>query len=77
MDTFIQVPLHWPDVRVLWAQRTAQGRWLLGGESTLEGAQGRRCGRESRDLHGLAAVVRLRHLPLFDAPVFIEMRPTR
>jgi transposase len=77
MDNCIQVPLHLPDVRVLWAQRTAQGHWLIGVESTLEGAQGRRCGREIRDLHGLEAVVRLRHLPLFDVPVLLESRPTR
>ena len=77
MDNFIQVPLNLPDVRVLWAQRTAQGHWLIGVESTLEGAQCRRCGREIRDLHGLDAVVRLRHLPLFDVPVFLEIRPKR
>jgi len=30
-----------------------------------------------RDLHGLDAVVRLRHLPLFDVPVVIELQPKR
>ena len=77
MDNFIQVPLNLPDVRVLWAQRTAQGHWLIGGESTLAGAQGRRGGRESRDLHGWDAVVRLRQLPRFDGPVWLEIRPKR
>src|SRR5262249_24444506 len=28
-------------------------------------------------LHGLDAVVRLRHLPLFDMPILIEIRPKR
>src|SRR5215813_3848792 len=77
MDNFIQVPLNLPDVRILSTQRTAQGHWLIRVESTLEGAQCRRCGREIRDLHGLDAVVRLRHLPLFDVPVVIEIRPKR
>jgi transposase len=77
MDNCIQVPLNVPDVHVLWTQRTAQGHWLIGVESTLEGAQCRRCGREIRDLHGWDAVVRLRHLPLFDVPVFLEIRPKR
>jgi transposase len=77
MDNVIQVPLNLPDVRVLSTQRTEQGYWLIRVESTLEGAQCRRCGREIRDLHEVDAVVRLRHLPLFDVPVFIELRPKR
>jgi transposase len=77
MDNFIHVPLNLPDVRVLSTHRTEQGHWLIGVESTLEGTQCRRCGREIHDLHGWDAVVRLRHLPLFDAPVFIEIRPKR
>src|SRR6266700_527587 len=77
MDNGMQVPLNWPDVRVLSTQRSAQGHWLIRVESPREGAQCRRCGRELRDLHGLDAVVRLRHLPLFDMPVFVELRPKR
>jgi transposase len=77
MDNFIQVPLNLPDVRILSTQRTAQEHWLIRVESTLEGAPCRRCGREIRDLHGLDVVVRLRHLPLFDVPVFVEIRPKR
>jgi hypothetical protein len=37
----------------------------------------RRCGRESRALHGWDAGVRFRPLPLFDVPVCVESRPTR
>jgi transposase len=77
MDNFIQVPLNLPDVRVLSTQRTAQGHWLIRVESALEGTRCRCCGREIRDLHGLDAVVCLRHLPLFDVPVFVEIRPKR
>jgi transposase len=77
MDNCIQVPLNLPDVRLLSTQRTEQGHWLIRVESTLEGTQCRRCGREMRDFHGLDAAVRLRHLPLFDVPVFVEIRPKR
>jgi transposase len=77
MDDIIRVPLNVPDVRILSTQRTEQGHWLIRVESTLEGAQCRRCGREICDLHGLDAVGRLRHLPLFDVPVFLEIRPKR
>jgi transposase len=77
MDTIIQVPLDWPDIRVLSTQRTAHGHWLIRVESTHEGSRSRRCGWEIRDRHELDDVVRLRHLPLFDVPVFVELRPKR
>jgi transposase len=77
MDDLIQVPLNLPDVRILSTQRTEQGHWLIRVESTLEGTWCRRCGREIHDLHGWDAVVRLRHLPLFEVPVFLEIRPKR
>jgi transposase len=77
MDNFIQVPLNLAAVRVFSTHQTEQGHRLIRVESTPEGTQCRRCRREIRDLHGLDAVVRLRHLPLFDVPVFIEIRPKR
>jgi transposase len=77
MDNIIQVPLNLPDVRVLSTQQTEQGHWLIRVESTLDGPRCRRCGREIRDLHGWDAAVHLRHLPLFDVPVVLEIRPKR
>jgi len=77
MDDLIPVPLNVPDVWVLSVERTAQGHWLIRVESTLDGTRCRRCGREIRDLHGWDAAVRLRHLPLCDVPVFLEIRPKR
>jgi transposase len=77
MDDLIQGPLNVPDVRILSTQRTEQGHWLLRVESPLEGTWCRRCGREIRALHGWDAAVRLRHLPLFEVPVLIEIRPKR
>ena len=77
MDDLIPVPLNLPDVWVLSVERTAQGHWLIRVESTLDGTRCHCCGREIRDLHGWDAAVRLRHLPLFDVPVFLEIRPKR
>jgi transposase len=77
MDHGRQVPLNWPDVGVLSTQRTAPGDWRSRVESTLAGAWCRRCGREMRDLHGWAAVVRLRPLPVCDGPGFVAIRPKR
>ena len=73
----MQGPLNVPDGRVLSTAQTAPGPWLIRLERPCEGVQCRRCGREIRDLHGWDAAVRLRHLPLFDVPVVVEMRPKR
>jgi transposase len=77
VDNLIQVPLNLPDICILSTQTTEQGHWLIRVESTLDGTRCRRCGREIGDLHGLDAAVRLRHLPLFDVPVFLEIQPKR
>jgi transposase len=77
MNNLMLVPLNVPDVRVLSPQRTEQGHWLIQVERMLEGTQCRRCGRQIHDLHGVDTAVRLRHLPLFDVPVLLEIRPTR
>jgi hypothetical protein len=77
MDNLIQIPLTLPDRRILPTQRTEQGHWLIHVESTLDGAQCRRCGREIRGLHGLDAVMRLCQLSLIDVPAVLEIRPTQ
>ncbi len=77
MDNSIRIPLDLPDVRVLEVSKTEQGAWLIRVESTLNGTQCHRCGRQITQFHGLDTAIRLRHLPLFEIPVFIEFRPKR
>lgn len=77
MSNEIRIPLDLPDVRILDVSKTDRGHWLLRLESTLTGTTCRTCGREISDFHGLDQTIRLRHLPLFDVPVFIELRPKR
>ena len=77
MDNSIRIPLDLPDVRVLEVSKTDRGHWLICLESPLKGTTCKRCGREIADFHGLDHALRLRHLPLFDVPVFVELRPKR
>jgi transposase len=37
----------------------------------------RKCGERITEFHGLDAPLRLRHLPLFEVPVYLELRPKR
>lgn len=77
MENNIQVPLNLPDTRVLEVTTIERGHWLIRVESTLPTTICKRCGRLITDFHGLDQAVRLRHLPLFEVPVFIELRPKR
>lgn len=77
MESTFQVLLNLPDVRVLSVSKTDQSEWIIHVESTLSSAVCKRCGREILGLHGLGEPIRLRHLPVFDQPVFLELRPKR
>jgi transposase len=73
----IQFPLDLPDVKVLKTEMTKAGDLIITVESTREGATCRRCGREIGNFHGYDKSLRLRHLPILDQRVYIEIRPQR
>ncbi|MEL6552207.1 MAG: helix-turn-helix domain-containing protein, partial [Cyanobacteria bacterium J06621_11] len=73
----IEIPIDLPDVKVLAVNKTKLGAWLIELESTLKGTKCRQCGREINRFHGYGKAFQLRHLPLFEVPVWIEMRPKR
>ncbi|MGK7949861.1 MAG: ISL3 family transposase [Xenococcaceae cyanobacterium] len=77
MDNSIQIPLDLPDVRVLEVKKTEEGDWLIRVESTLKGTKCRKCGRSITHFHGYDHAIRLRHLPIFEQPVYVEFRPKR
>ncbi len=77
MENSIRIPLDLPDVRVLEVSKTDQGSWLIRVESTLTSTECHQCGRQIMHFHGFEPAIRLRHLPLFETPVFIEFRPKR
>ena len=73
----IEIPIDLPDVKVLSVKKTKLGAWLIEIESSLKGTKCRQCGREINHFHGYGKALQLRHLPLFEVPVWIEMRPKR
>ena len=77
MDNSIQIPLDLPDIRVLEVSKTEEGSWLIRVESTLNSTSCRKCGRKLTNFHGWDKAIRLRHLPIFEQPVYIELRPKR
>ena len=77
MDNSFQIPLDLADVRIVEVSKTEKGDWLLKLESTQDSATCHQCGREIHDFHGYDAPLRLRHLPIFEVPVYVEIRPKR
>jgi transposase len=62
---------------VLKIEITPRGECTITVESTLEGTQCRKCGREIREFHGLDEGITLRHLPILGRKVFLRLRPKR
>lgn len=77
MNSMIQFPLDLPDVKVLNTEMTEAGDLIITVESTRQGATCRRCGRAIEHFHGYDKPLRLRHLPILERRVTIEIRPKR
>jgi transposase len=76
MDNQFQIPLDLPDVRTIEVSRLGN-EWLICVESTLNGTTCRKCGGAIEEFHSHDEPIRLRHLPSFEVPVYIELRPKR
>lgn len=77
MEQLLQTLLNLPDIRVLGSDYTAEGDLIIRVESTVGSARCRRCGRQINQLHGHDQPLRLRHLPIFERRVYLEIRPRR
>lgn len=53
------------------------GCLLIKVESTRQGTRCGRCGREIHHFHGHDRPIQLRHLPLLERRVYLEIRPKR
>lgn len=73
----IMISLDIPDVRILQAQLTAQGEYIITVESTLTSAICHRCGRMIRKSYGTDDWVTVQHLPILGRPVYLRYRPKR
>jgi transposase len=71
------ISLDIPDVRILQAQLTAQGEYIITVESTLTSAICHRCGRMIRKSYGTDDWVTVQHLPILGRPVYLRYRPKR
>jgi transposase len=71
----ITIPLNLPDVRVLHTEWSPQHELIIEVESTLTSAVCRRCGSTISSFYGYDQALKLRHLPILGAVVYIRIRP--
>ena len=64
-------------MQVLKIELSPRGECTITVESTRDGTQCRKCGREIRALHGLDEWLTVRHLPILGRKVFLRLRPKR
>ncbi len=76
IQPLIQIPLDLPDVQVEQYEQTPEGL-VITVVSTSKTAVCRRCGRTIDKFHGDDQEITLRHLPIFDRPVWIRIKPKR
>lgn len=72
----IQIPLDLPDVQIEQCEQAAEGL-VITVVSTSKTAVCRRCGCIIEKFHGFDKEITLRHLPIFDRPVWIRLKPKR
>lgn len=77
MSVLIQLPLDIPEVQVLSTECRPDSTLLIQVESTRQGAYCSRCGRELHQFHGYDRPIQLRHLPILERRVYLEIRPKR
>src|SRR5512144_265949 len=77
MPVLIQLPLDLPEVAVLSTKFQPDGALLIKVESACQGTRCGRCGREIHQFHGYDRPIQLRHLPLLERRVYLEIRPKR
>jgi len=72
----IQIPLDLPNVSIEKYEQTEKGL-VITVVSTRDTAVCRQCGRTIDKIHGYDKAITLQHLPIFERPVWIRIRPKR
>jgi len=76
MPPMIEFPLDLPEVRVLKTELKRR-EIVITVESTRPYAICSRCGQKTFEFHSHDDPIRVRHLPILEQRVFIELRPKR
>lgn len=76
-QSLLQIPLDIPDVRIEKVDTTPKGEFVITVSSTLTRATCHQCGQTIDKFYGYGREITLRHLSIFDRPVWIKLTPKR
>jgi transposase len=76
-QSLLQIPLDIPDVRIEKVETTPKGELIITVSSTLTSATCHQCGQTIDKFYGYGREITLRHLSIFDRPVWIKLTPKR
>ena len=71
------IPLNIPDLEMLSQAADSNGKILISVTSTRGGTICRNCGKTATKRYGTAPKLSIRHLPVFDTPVMLVIKPVR
>jgi transposase len=73
----IPIPLDIPDVKVEKVDPSTEKGFVITVISELKGTTCKRCGKPIDNFYGYGREITLRHLPIFEKPVWLKMKPKR
>jgi len=76
-EMLLQIPLDIPDVQIETFDVTAKKGMVITVRSTCKGTTCRQCKKPIEKFYGYDKEITLRHLPIFEKPVWIKVRPKR
>lgn len=73
----LRIPLNIPDVEIISFEQMGKGDYVIAVRSTLQETRCNRCGKKIMKFHGYDDAITLRHLPILDRRVYIQIKPAR
>ena len=75
--TQITLPLDIPSLEILAQTTDKQGHIAIEVKSKKNSTKCKNCGKTATKRHGTSKIIKIRHLPILDTPVYLHIRPVR
>lgn len=76
-NVLLQIPLDIPDVKIEKFTQNAQQHFVVTVTSTCRHTRCKQCNKTIEKFYGYDKEITLRHLPIFEQPVWIKIKPKR
>jgi len=76
-NVLLQIPLDIPDVKIEKFTKNSQQQFVVTVTSTCKSTECRKCHKTIEKFYGYDKEITLHHLPIFETPVWIKIKPKR